>query len=137
MPPFVSKINRDWLTISFSKAATTLFERYWDTTYKDLRKNLSGIVLFGTPHTTQQHQERWSSLTFLLRSYYELSGQSLYQAELEGATVAKLSERFEEFVQNTPVISVYETKKTKMVKSLFGSKERLVRLEAILLALAY
>lgn len=111
----------------FFKTTTTLFERYWDAGYKGLRKNLSGIVLFGTPHTTERHQDRWSSLRFLLRSCFELSGQTLNQAELEGATVVKLSEKFEEFIQNTPVISVYETKTTKTTKSYFGSKKRLVR----------
>lgn len=108
------------------QATITTFERYWDPAYKVLRRNLAGLVLFGTPHTTELHKERWDSLSFLLRSYFRLGGQSLNQAELEAATVARLSERFEESVRDLPVLSISEIKKTKTSRCLFGSQKRLV-----------
>jgi hypothetical protein len=109
-----------------SQAATTLFERYWENRSKKLRHVLSGIILFGTPHTTKPHQEGWIVLSFLLRTYFQLTGQTLKQAELEGGTVAQLSEKFEELVDSIPLISVYESKPTRTSIGLFGSKKRLV-----------
>jgi hypothetical protein len=58
-----------------------------------------------------------------------MTGSILAQAELESATVANISAKFEENMLGTGilVVSVYEAQKTKIGDGFFKSRKQLVR----------
>jgi hypothetical protein len=58
-----------------------------------------------------------------------MSGNVLAKAELESATVASISAKFEENMSGTGilVVSVYESKKTNIGDCLFKSRKQLVK----------
>jgi len=104
----------------------TLGGRYYDKAFDPLRTGLAGLVFLGTPHTTKTWRDNWGSLSLILRDFFRLSGHTLTEAEHESATVVNTSEKFEESASDIPILSVYETKETKIGDSLFRSKKILV-----------
>jgi hypothetical protein len=64
----------------------------------------------------------------ILRVCLKISGNVLAKAELESATVANISAKFEENMSGTGilVVSVYESKKTNIGDRLFKSRKQLV-----------
>ncbi|KAI1756797.1 hypothetical protein F4782DRAFT_549242 [Xylaria castorea] len=73
-----------------------------------------GAVFFGTPHPTYSRRSDWFKLTHILGTVLKLSHIQRSQAELETAIIATISKRFETCVTDTPVISIYENRVSKI-----------------------
>lgn len=87
----------------------------------------AGIVLLGVPHPTYDHRDRWPKLTMLLRSCTGLNKRRLIQAEAESATIANVSMKSEQTGIEIPVISAFETEKTKIRRAWYRSQKTIVR----------
>ncbi|RWA08816.1 hypothetical protein EKO27_g6291 [Xylaria grammica] len=85
-------------------------------------------VFFGTPHPTYSRRTDWFKLIHILGTVLKLSRIQRSQAELEATIVANISKRFEACVTDTPIISIYENRVSKIRIGLLDSEKFVVRL---------
>jgi len=112
--------------IIIKRFLNTISDNYFDPAYQTLRSVQAGVVFLGTPHPTRVHRDRWLSLSLILRACLKVSGGILAQAELEAATIANISEKFQDLDIEVPVLSVFESKKTHIGDNLFKSRKQLL-----------
>lgn len=105
---------------------TELTNRFWDPLCRQLLDLYSGTVFLGTPHPSRGQKEEWLKLSLILWASSKFSKALLAQAEIEAAVVANLSEKFQQANMNEPIVSVYETQRTKIPEGLFKSKKEIV-----------
>lgn len=100
-----------------------LDERYYEENVKLLLDAQSGIVFISTPHLTYSRQDYWQRVNSVLRS---CPGYSKWQSQNEIATIANVCAKFENAQVENPILSVYETKETKVGEG-WRTKKLLVR----------
>jgi hypothetical protein len=91
-----------------------------------LRAAQSGLVFLGSPHPTYKLKALWPRLNLLLRLTSGFSNLALAQAEHEAGIAANISLKFYELGLQVPVLSAYETKKTKVSGGWFKSRKQVV-----------
>jgi hypothetical protein len=85
-----------------------------------------GLVFFGTPHPSFRHRDKWINLGYILKLKTKIKREVLAQAEQGWPTVASVSKAFEECGLETSVITVYETKISKLSSGVFKSRKEIV-----------
>ncbi|RSL46146.1 hypothetical protein CEP53_010433 [Fusarium sp. AF-6] len=90
---------------------------------KILLNMIAGVVFFGTPHPTTDHQDQWHRLTQLLSLAGKLPGELITQSETEADTAAIICGDFEKSGLEATVLSIYETKPTKVKTGRWKPKE--------------
>lgn len=83
-------------------------------------------MLVGTPHPTNERIDKWKQLTWSLRCTVKLTDIQYSQAELDRARVVRISQNFQERLVDKNVISVCETRQTKVQRTRFSSTRHLV-----------
>ena len=106
---------------------TILSDHYYDPACQRILGLCSGTVFLGTPHPSFRRQEEWLRLSFILRASSKYSKGLLAQAEIEGPVVANLSLKFQQAGLEHAIVSVYETRSTKIPDGFFRSRRELVR----------
>lgn len=89
-------------------------QQFHDPGFQRFLNVSSGLVFFGTPHPNFNHKEQWFRLGLMLRSHPRISKLMRSQAELEANILAYVTQEFDQIDIDTPVISVFETKATKI-----------------------
>jgi len=95
----------------------------WSTNILDL---IAGIVFFGTPHTKKNRPESWAQLTKLLKYTGNFAKRFLVQSELDALAAASLSEDFEQSGIEAPVLSIYETKSTRVKEGFWPFRQEVI-----------
>ena len=97
---------------------------------QDLLNAIAGVVFFGTPHTKKRQTEDWYRLTMLLSLAGRLPKRFVAQSEADANAAAFICEDFEQSGLEVPVLSIYETKPTKV-----RSARRILR-DSVMVSLA-
>jgi hypothetical protein len=87
---------------------------------------ISGIVFLGCPHVTYDNKDLWPCLSSLLKYVSRLPRIVLAQAELEVSVLADVCQGFEQSDINVPIISAYETMKTRLPARVWQPQKSLV-----------
>ncbi|RSM15769.1 hypothetical protein CDV31_004870 [Fusarium ambrosium] len=90
---------------------------------KNLLNMIAGVVFFGTPHTTTKHSDQWFRLTRLLSLAGKLPKRFMAQSEADAKAAAIICEEFEQSGLEATVLSIYETKPTKVKTGRWKPKE--------------
>lgn len=81
---------------------------------KDVLRLISGVIFFGTPHVRNNDSKNWHRLTNLLKFTGVLPSRFLASSEREARTAVFTCDEFERSRVEMQVISIYETKNTKI-----------------------
>jgi len=81
---------------------------------KDVLNTIAGVLFFGTPHTKIKEPEQWYRLTQLLNFAARLPKRFLAHSEADANAAAIICEDFEQSGLEVPVLSIYETRPTKI-----------------------
>lgn len=81
---------------------------------KDILNLVAGVLFFGTPHTKTKKPEQWCRLTLLLNFAARLPKRFLAHSEADANAAAIICEDFEQSGLEAPVLSIYETRPTKV-----------------------
>ncbi|KAK0645418.1 hypothetical protein B0T16DRAFT_411136 [Cercophora newfieldiana] len=92
--------------------------------YQALRLAQHAVVFFGSPHPTEFHRERWPGLNALLATYRNsaLSKPYLRDREQFMPLIADISSKFEQASTVQSILTVCETKPTRVGRSFFSRK---------------
>jgi len=80
----------------------------------DVLNVIAGVLFFGTPHTKTKEPEHWCRLTKLLNFVAKLPKTFLAHSEADANAAAIICEDFEQSGLEAPVLSIYETRPTKV-----------------------
>ena len=109
------------------QALVKLNEQAYGATFQRFFNFRSQIIFLGTPHPRISHQEQWFRLGLILRAHPQISKLMRAQAEWESKLIADLCMEFEDTrLADTPVISIFESKVTKINEGFFRSRKELV-----------
>lgn len=81
--------------------------------YAAIYNALSGIIFLGTPHLTSADDERWERWRLILKLFRKDVPKTAVSRQ-DAEMLVKVFERFNGLNLRISVISVYETKETKM-----------------------
>ena len=84
---------------------------------------LAGVILLGTPHSSKDKGSRWQTVGKVVPS---LSKKQRSLSTSDIASLTNSSRQFEQAAVEVPILSVYETKETKVKTGLVTSKKILV-----------
>lgn len=101
-------------------------DRSFDPDRQRLLRIISGIVFLGTPHLSYRKQNVWKRLGAILQSNSKFAKKLIAQAEDEAAILANVCQKFVETGIDIPILSVYETKKTKIRSSWYSRGKKIV-----------
>lgn len=87
---------------------------------------LAGIIFFGTPHKKKNHPESGARVTWLLKHAGSMPKLFLAISELDSVALINICEDFEQSDVQAPVLSVYETKPTKLKERFWLSRSEVV-----------
>lgn len=100
--------------LTSSKALSILSDPALQLHGKDVLNLITGVVFFGTPHMKTKQPEQWFRLTLLLSLAGKLPKRFIAQSETDANAAAIICEDFEQSGLEAVVLSVYETKPTKV-----------------------
>ncbi|KAJ8133596.1 hypothetical protein O1611_g23 [Lasiodiplodia mahajangana] len=100
--------------IKRSKALSILSNPMLQIHSKDILNMVAGVVFFGTPHAKTKQPEQWFRLTLLLNIAGKLPKRFIAQSESDANTAAIICEDFEQSGLDAVVLSIYETKPTRV-----------------------
>jgi hypothetical protein len=89
-------------------------------------------VLVGTPHLSNERFDKWTQLTWSLRCTVKLTDIQYSKAELDRARVVRISQNFQQRLVDKHVISVCETRPTKVHKARLSYTRHLVSVHVLL-----
>ncbi|KUJ16719.1 uncharacterized protein LY89DRAFT_63258 [Mollisia scopiformis] len=112
--------------ITLKRALVGLYEQSYNPAYQMLQRAQSGVVFLGVPHPTYPRRDLWPKLTDMLRACTNLNKSRLEDAENDVATVANLSDKFEQAGITIKVLSVYETVRTKVRMNWYTPSRRIM-----------
>ncbi|KAL8305078.1 hypothetical protein RB598_003018 [Gaeumannomyces tritici] len=96
----------------------------YEQNYRNLLRALAGVILLGTPHSGTESRDKWQNATVMLsKKSKRLSSDDLTR-------LSKSSLLFEQAAVTVPILSVYETKETKVKSRLWITKKTLIMDEA-------
>ena len=107
-----------------------LYERYYEDLFQKIISTLSGVIFLGSPHPTYDKVREWDKLSLILKACTKISKKQIDRAARKMATIANVSRKYE--LARTPihVLSVYETRPTRVGSELFSSKREIVSCRA-------
>ncbi|GES60666.1 tetratricopeptide repeat-domain-containing protein [Aspergillus terreus] len=79
---------------------------------------IAGVVFFGTPHPRTKEDKEWWRLTALLKLVGGLPKSFIGQSEADANAAARICEDFEQSGLEATVLTIYETKQTKVKTSV-------------------
>jgi hypothetical protein len=102
--------------------------------FHDVFACISGIILMGTPHSSQDGNEALDSAMLILRAYVKLASRSAKSHLADDPEILKeLALRFGDVRLRVPILSVYETKDTKFRENAFRTRKIIVSLDGLFL----
>ncbi|KAF4633455.1 hypothetical protein G7Y89_g4662 [Cudoniella acicularis] len=108
-------------------ALTVLTDHYYNPACQHTLSQHIGTVFLGTPHPTFGQKNQWLRLSFILQTSSNKYAKALLaQAEIEAAIIANISLKFEQAGIEERIISVFETKPTKLSDGLFKSRKEIL-----------
>ncbi|MCJ1382282.1 hypothetical protein MMC17_005395 [Xylographa soralifera] len=96
------------------RALTLAYEKPLDPASQFLVAMNAGIVLLGTPHPLYIDCSQWARLHLILKSNTSISQSFLADAGRDVARMANVSSGFDKLRLEVPVISVYESKESRI-----------------------
>lgn len=87
---------------------------------------LAGIIFFGTPHAKKDPPESWARITWLLKNAGKMPKLFLERSELDSSALTSICEGFEQSDIQATVLSVYETKPTKVNEKFWSARSEIV-----------
>lgn len=92
--------------------------------YEYLVNSVAGIVFISTPHACRAKEETFKAYANILKALTKKPPKTLPEnIDREAGILQDLAHRFESFLFNSPILSVYETKETKYGFGPFKSKQ--------------
>ena len=87
---------------------------------------VAGVVFFGTPHIKKGVPETWSRLTRLLQFAGKMPNRFLAQSEMDAIAAASICEDFEQSGIEATVLSIFETKPTRLKERLWVFRHEVI-----------
>ena len=87
---------------------------------------IAGVVFFGSPHIKKDAPENWARLTRLLQFAGKWPKHFLVLSELDAVAAASICEDFEQLGIEAPVLSIYETKPTKLKEGFWPIRQQVI-----------
>ena len=81
---------------------------------KDVLRMICSIIFFGTPHVRGRYNKNWHRLTHLLKFVGGLPPRFLAESEGEAKAAAVICDAFADSGLEMDVLSIYETRTTKV-----------------------
>ena len=108
------------------RAMAILFEKSVKPGHQMLMGSIAGTMLLGCPSPAADRPQDLRKLTTFLKAVTRLPSRSIDQAERDVAITASISQKFTDFCYDMPVLSVFETKISRIGKNIFSPRELLV-----------
>jgi hypothetical protein len=96
----------------------------YEQNYRTFLRALAGVILLGTPHLTEENNTKWQNAGMAMPALTKKK-RSLSSGDI--ASLANSSAEFERAAVKVPILSVHETKKTRVKTGLITSRKTLVR----------
>lgn len=95
--------------------------------YEYLVNQVAGIIFISTPHFVSEQQRPLETLLLMLKASTRISLKlSPQKTEEVSFIILNLSARFEEIHLRAPILSIYETKETRVQDGIFRHKSAIV-----------
>jgi hypothetical protein len=99
----------------------------YEQNYRTFLRALAGVILLGTPHFTEKKGTKWQRVGMVMPDLPKKQ-RSLSSGDMASLTTSSM--QFERAAVNVPILSVHETKKTKVKTGFITSKKTLVSTQA-------
>ncbi|MCJ1382412.1 hypothetical protein MMC17_005525 [Xylographa soralifera] len=90
--------------------------------FKLILRATAGIIFLGTPHSISEEEKDWQNVTYAMRPAGSVKKKSRIAKE-DARKLASTALRFEQSVGSIPVLSIYETQRTKVRYSIISSEK--------------
>jgi len=117
------------------EALINVYAPYLASNERRVRDVHQGTVFFSTPHPTYSRRDDWVKLNHILKVGLHFDKSRILEAELERTIVANISNIFEQRITETPVLSICETKATKISTGFFDSSKFVVGIDTLTMVL--
>jgi hypothetical protein len=89
--------------------------------FRIVLRNLSAVIFFSSPHSQRGSPSDWETLPIILKAFSKSKSKAKIEVTPELATgLSKDALRFEHVVEQIPIMSFYETLKTRTKTGVGG-----------------
>ena len=103
-----------------------LFERFFDAAYRGIIAATTGIVFLGCPSPASHKPRDLERLLLMLKAISKHASKTKSAQGNSSIITANIAQKFSDAGVESPVLSVYETKVSKVGKNIFAPRQLLV-----------
>ena len=111
------------------RALGVLFERFFESKYQRLIRSTAGVILLGCPHPNLNRPRDLDAINLIVKATRKQSTKATKASERTGElmmVIANICQKFNDVGIESPVLSVYETKLSKLRRNIFSPRQLLV-----------
>lgn len=109
-----------------TQAVGALYKNFYEPSFDKLLKRLAGMIFMGVPHPTFDKQHEWQKMSSLLRASTKLGRKETDRHAQHVHAVARVSQLFNDSNVELPILSMCETKTTKINSTFLSSRRETV-----------
>lgn len=95
----------------------------YEESYQPFLRALAGVIFLGTPHSREEDETQWQKAGMTMPA---ISKRKRSISSDDVAQLANSSKLFEQTPVKVPILSIHETKETKVKTGFVASKKTLV-----------